>query len=113
MEMFCMCELFSKQPIEAYSSQTRSVRLSGHATSVRLEGAFWNILEEIADRQKMSLGRFLSLLYDEVLELTNDVDSLTSNFTSLLRCACLTYVSCLRRDEVFEWKKIPIRECVG
>ena len=39
-----MCKIFSKQPVEAYTCQTRSVRLSGHATSIRLEGAFWNIL---------------------------------------------------------------------
>ena len=108
-----MCEIFSKQPVEAYSSQTRSVRLSGHATSIRLEGAFWTILEEIAEAQNMSLGRFLSLLYDEVLDLTNDVESLTSNFTSLLRCACLTYVSCLQRNGVIEIEEIPLHECVG
>lgn len=108
-----MCELFSKQPVEAYSSQTRSVRLSGHATSIRLEGAFWNILEEIAEKQDMSLGRFLSLMYDEVIELTCDVENLTSNFASLLRCACLTYVSCLQNDEVFDLDKTILQELVN
>ena len=51
------------------------------------------LLEEIADQQDMSLGKFLSLMYDEVLEMTTDEEKMTSNFTSLLRCACLTYVS--------------------
>lgn len=108
-----MCELFSKQPIEAYSSQTRSVRLSGHVTSIRLEGIFWDILEEVAEVQEMSLGLFLSILYDEVIELTCDEETLTSNFTSLLRCGCLTYVSCVQRNEYFDIKNFKMIEKVN
>lgn len=108
-----MCEIFSKQPIEAYSSQTRSVRLSGHATSIRLEGAYWKILEELARKQDMSLGRFLSLMYDEVLELTNDEESISSNFTSLLRCACLTYSSQIKEDEVSSTTHFKVKQCVN
>ncbi|MEP3477487.1 MAG: ribbon-helix-helix domain-containing protein [Hyphomicrobiales bacterium] len=108
-----MCEIFSKQPIEAYSSQTRSVRLSGHATSIRLEGAYWKILEEMARKQDMSLGRFLSLMYDEVLELTNDEESISSNFTSLLRCACLTYSSKVKEDEMSSTPHFKVKQCVN
>lgn len=106
-----MCEIFSKQPPEAYLSQTRSVRLSGHATSIRLEGAFWRILEDLAANQDMSLGRFLSTLYDEFLEFTHDDHNLSSNFTSLLRCACLNYVNLLDREPVLKRPaKIAMRE---
>jgi len=84
-----MCRIFAGQAPETYSYQTRSVRLSGHSTSIRLEAAFWHILEEIAAAQDLSLGKFLTTLHDEVLELRGE----TSNFTSLLRCACLTYVA--------------------
>ncbi len=83
-----MCRIFAGQAPQTYAYQTRSVRLSGHSTSIRLEAAFWHILEEIAAAEHLSLGKFLTTLHDEVLEFRGEV----SNFTSLLRCACLTYV---------------------
>jgi predicted DNA-binding ribbon-helix-helix protein len=88
-----MCKIFSELNPEHYTYQTRSVRLGGHATSVRLEAAFWNVLEEIAASQGVTLGRFLSKLHDEVLEFRGE----THNFSSLLRCACLAYVDEIKR----------------
>jgi predicted DNA-binding ribbon-helix-helix protein len=87
-----MCRIFAGQSPEAYSYQTRSVRVGGHSTSIRLEAAFWTILEEIAAAERMSLPKFLTTLHDEVLEFRGEA----ANFTSLLRCACLTYVAQLR-----------------
>ena len=84
-----MCSMFSQIDPDAYTYQTRSVRLGGHATSIRLEASFWTSLEEIAAAEKVSLGRFLTKLHDEVLEFRGEAQ----NFTSLLRCACLTHVS--------------------
>jgi predicted DNA-binding ribbon-helix-helix protein len=81
--------MFSGVSPETYAYQTRSVRLGGHATSIRLEAAYWTILEEIAAAQDVSLGRFLTKLHDEVLEFRGEAQ----NFTSLLRCACLTYMA--------------------
>ena len=82
-----MCHIFSGQDPSSYAYHTRSIRLAGHSTSIRLEAAFWQILEEIAAEQGVSLSRFLTKLHDEVLETVEDA----GNFTSLLRCACLTY----------------------
>jgi predicted DNA-binding ribbon-helix-helix protein len=87
-----MCRILSSQHVDSLAYQTRSVRLGGHATSIKLEGAYWDILEEIASVMKMPLGRFLTEVHDEVLSLSGNVN----NFTSLLRCACLTYVSDIR-----------------
>lgn len=87
-----MCHILSSQHVDSFAYQTRSVRLGGHATSIKLEAAFWDILEEIASVMKLPLGRFLTELHDEVLLLSGDAH----NFTSLLRCACLTYVSEVR-----------------
>lgn len=83
-----MCSLFSHIPETDYAFQTRSVRLGGHGTSVRLEASFWVILEQIAAAQNVSLGRFLTTLHDEVLAFRGE----PSNFASLLRCACLKYI---------------------
>jgi predicted DNA-binding ribbon-helix-helix protein len=87
-----MCRMFSGQNPEAYSYQTRSIRLGGHGTSLRLEAAYWTILEEIAALDNLSLPKFLTKLHDEVLEFQGEL----TNFTSLLRCACLTYISEVR-----------------
>ncbi len=89
-----MCRIFAGQPRENYANQTRSVRLGGHSTSIRLEAVFWHVLEEVAESQGMTLAKFLTLLYDEVLELHGEV----RNFASLLRCACLTYVDEIKED---------------
>jgi len=89
-----MCQIFAGQAPERYFGETRSVRLGGHVTSVRLETAYWEILEEVSNAQGMTLGKFLTTLHDEVLDLRGEVQ----NFTSLLRCACLTYVEEVRGD---------------
>ena len=87
-----MCKMFAGQSPDLYESHTRSIRLGGHATSIRLEAAYWAILEEIAAEQGVSLPRFLTKLHDEVLDFRGEI----TNFTSLLRCACLTYVGEVR-----------------
>ncbi|OWY05908.1 DNA-binding protein [Thioclava sp. F1Mire-8] len=83
-----MCHVFAGQDPERYSSETRRLRLNGQSTSIRLENAFWDILDEIAARDGVSTPTFISTLHAEVLELRGE----PSNFTSLLRCACLKFM---------------------
>jgi predicted DNA-binding ribbon-helix-helix protein len=83
-----MCRIFAGQDPRRYAYETRSVRLSGYPTSVRLEARFWEIIEEIARTQNMTVGKFLSQLHDEAIEINGEI----SNFASLLRCACLVYL---------------------
>ena len=83
-----MCRIFAGQDPATYEYVTRSVRLGGHATSIRLESTFWDILEEIAESQDLTVPRFLGTLHEEVLELHGEI----SNFTSLLRVACVLYL---------------------
>ncbi len=83
-----MCQIFAGQDPANYTYVTRSVRLGGHATSVRLEARFWELLDIISNEQGMSTPQFLSKIYEEALELRGEV----SNFASLLRCACTLYL---------------------
>lgn len=83
-----MCQVFAGQDPAIYRVVTRSVRLNGYCTSIRLEAMFWTILDEIAVSQGMSTPRFISTLYDEVLELRGEV----GNFASLLRVTCTGYM---------------------
>ena len=79
-----MCHIFSNIDPKRYAYETRSVRLAGHVTSIRTSrAAFWQIFEEIAAAQDVSVGRLLTRLHDEVLAF----DGEPNNFTSLLRCA--------------------------
>lgn len=89
-----MCRIFAGQDPAGFESVTRSVRLSGHATSIRLESAFWKILDEIADSQGLTTPKFLSTLHDEVEELRGEVP----NFTSMLRTTCLLHLSGAKPD---------------
>ncbi len=82
-----MCKIFAELDASSYQPQTRSVRLGGHATSIRLEALFWQVLEKIAASEGFTLGRFLTKLHDEVLEFHGEI----GNFTALLRCACIRY----------------------
>jgi predicted DNA-binding ribbon-helix-helix protein len=84
-----MCRLYAHQPQSNYESQTRSLRIGGHSTSVRLERAFWDVLEQIAGKEGVSLAKFLTVLHDEVLDHHGEV----TNFASLLRTCCLIYSS--------------------
>ena len=68
-----MCHVFASQDPAIYQTITRSVRLNGFSTSIRLEALFWSILDQIAKSQDMSTGRFISTLHDEVLELRGEL----------------------------------------
>lgn len=81
-----MCQIFASQHPESYAFETRSMRLNGQSTSIRLEKVFWEILEQIAAAQGFaSVARFISTLHTEVLALRGEAP----NFTSHLRCICL------------------------
>jgi predicted DNA-binding ribbon-helix-helix protein len=80
-----MCSLFASAPPESYAFETRSVRLNGQSTSVRLEKVFWGMLEDIATGEGLSVPRFISTLHQEILLQRGEVP----NFTSHLRCVCV------------------------
>jgi predicted DNA-binding ribbon-helix-helix protein len=84
-----MCRLFAHQPQRDYESQTRSLRIGDHCTSIRLELAFWDTLEDIASKEDMGLAKFLTRLHSEVLDHHGEIN----NFASLLRCSCLIFRS--------------------
>jgi predicted DNA-binding ribbon-helix-helix protein len=84
-----MCRIYAGTSPAEYEQVTRSVRLNRAVTSIRLENRFWTLLDRMAAEEGVSLPRFLSVLYDEVLDLHGEV----RNFASLLRVACTTYLA--------------------
>lgn len=83
-----MCHVFAGQDPTRYAQVSRSVRIGGHSTSIRLEAAFWALIDEIAAAEGFSTPKFLSALHDEALELNGGI----SNFASMLRTTCLLHL---------------------
>ena len=88
-----MCDIYTGVDEAIYAKTARSMRLHGHVTSLSLENRFWSILTEMAAEEGISMSRFVTRLYDECVQKRGEV----SNFTSLLRVACTTYL--LRREQ--------------
>ena len=82
-----MCQIFAGLDPVAYAPETRSLRLNGQSTSIRLERMFWQLIDERAALEGLTTPAFVSKLHSEVLELRGEAN----NFTSLLRCACLIH----------------------
>jgi predicted DNA-binding ribbon-helix-helix protein len=83
-----MCQMFAGQDPARYEYVTRRLRLNGQSTSIRLERAFWGIVDQMAEKDGTSTPAFLSKLHSEVLEQNGEA----TNFTSLLRCACMIHL---------------------
>ena len=49
-----MCELYVKADPILYESRSRSLRIRGVVTPLRLENQFWDILREIAEGEGLS-----------------------------------------------------------
>jgi predicted DNA-binding ribbon-helix-helix protein len=86
-----MCGIYTNADPILYESRTRSVRLHGVLTTVRLENLFWDVLREIAEREDLTTSQFMAKLHDELMKLHGE----THNFASFLRVCCLRYLSLL------------------
>jgi predicted DNA-binding ribbon-helix-helix protein len=83
-----MCRIYAGQNPQRYALTTRRLRLNGQSTSIRLENAFWHVLDEIAQGEGTTTPAFVSKLHSEVLERHGE----PANFSSVLRCTCLVYL---------------------
>ncbi|KJZ10319.1 MAG: ribbon-helix-helix domain-containing protein [Marinomonas sp.] len=84
-----MCKLFIQADSQLWQSSTRSLRIDGMVTSIRLENSFWGILEEIAKRDDLQVPQMITRLYHESIDAGHDM----GNFTSFLRVCAMRYVS--------------------
>lgn len=100
-----MCQIFVRANPLSYEATTRSIRLHGVVTSVRLENIFWDTLEEIGARDGMNVPQLLSKLYDELLEHRGDIP----NFSSFLRVCGLRYMALQVDDRIPKDVSVPIR----
>ena len=84
-----MCEIYVKADPMLYESRSRSLRIHGCVTKIRLENHFWDILAEIAASDGYTTNQLIAKLYDELLDYRGEID----NFASFLRVSCLHYLT--------------------
>ena len=82
-----MCRLFIEAQSDLWVSQSKSLRIDGVATSIRMENFFWQTLAEIAFRDDMTVNQLITRLYHEAIDAEHDL----GNFTSFLRVCCGRY----------------------
>jgi predicted DNA-binding ribbon-helix-helix protein len=103
-----MCEIFIRANPQSYECQARSLRLHGVATSIRLENLFWEVLDELAQRDGMTVNQLITRLHDE-LTAHRGGEAVAGNFSSFLRVCCLRYLMLQGEGRIPADKGIPIR----
>ncbi len=101
-----MCQLFINADPALWVSRTRSLRIDGMATSIRIETFFWDLLEEIGRRDGMSVTQLITKLYHESIDAGHDL----GNFTSFLRVCCGRYLALAAAGEVDRADPTPLAE---
>lgn len=99
-----MCKLFINADADLWKSSTRSLRIDGMVTSVRLENYFWGTLEEIARRDQLNLPQMITRLYHESIDAGHDL----GNFTSFLRVCCMRYLALQLKGEIPDKPEVSI-----
>jgi len=101
-----MCQLFISADDSLWSSKTKSLRIQGVVTSIRLEVFFWDILEELSFRDQMTVNQLITKLYLESLDADHDI----GNFTSFLRVCCSRYLSLIADGDLFRETALPLEK---
>ena len=83
-----MCDIYVKADPLLYESRSRSLRIHGCVSNIRLENHFWDTLSELAGGEGMTTNQLITKLYDEIIAYRGQVD----NFSSFLRVTCLRYL---------------------
>ncbi len=82
--MFDAC---TTSQVSEFIPEKRGMRIHGHSTTISLERAYWNVLEDMARETAMPLRRVIERIHDGCL-IAND-----RNIASCLRVICLKYLN--------------------
>lgn len=91
-----MCQLFIGADSDLWASHSKSLRIDGVVTSIRMENFFWHTLEEISNRDQMTVNQLITKLYFESIDAEHDM----GNFTSFLRVCCARYLSLMAAGDL-------------
>lgn len=83
-----MCEFFVKADPIVYESRSRTMRIHGVLTSIRLENLVWDTLAELAAEEGCTTNALIAQFHDEILAHRGEVP----NFASFLRVSAMRYL---------------------
>ena len=83
-----MCEYFVKADPIQYEQRSRTVRIHGVLTSIRLENMVWDILAEMAEAEACTTNHLIVQFHDEILAHRGEVP----NFASFLRVTGMRFL---------------------
>lgn len=89
-----MCKFYSNADPIDYESRTRSMRIHGVLTSIRLENFFWDILGKMAKEENLTTNGLIIEFHNEILKNNGYV----INFTSFLRVTCMRWMELKATD---------------
>jgi predicted DNA-binding ribbon-helix-helix protein len=98
-----MCEYFVKADPILFESRSRTLRIHGVLTSIRLENMMWDVLAEMAAAEGRTTSALISSFHDEIMAHRNEVP----NFASFLRVTCVRYMRKQVEDAKPERKSLP------
>jgi len=84
-----MCRFLTNKHAEEFRPVSRSIRIHGHSTSLRLEACFWRTLDDFARDEGVTTPKLIETLYTEVSEMLAADEPPSINLASVLRTACL------------------------
>lgn len=82
-----MCQIYAHADPILYESRSRSIRIGGVITNIRLENLFWQTLSEVAEDSGLTTNQLIARLHEEV----ESYAGAPSNFASFLRVTCLRH----------------------
>ncbi|MBX3679786.1 ribbon-helix-helix domain-containing protein [Cognatazoarcus halotolerans] len=98
-----MCKYFVMADPIQYEQRTRTIRIHGVLTSIRLENMVWDILAEMAEEESVTTNQLIVTFHDEILAHRGEVP----NFASFLRITCMRFLrrklTAAERDRPDEW----------
>ena len=83
-----MCEFFVKADPIQYEQRSRTIRIHGVLTSIRLENMVWDILAEMAEEERCTTISLIVQFHDEILAHRGEVP----NFASFLRVTSMRFL---------------------
>lgn len=92
-----MCEYFVKADPIQYEQRSRTIRIHGVLTSIRLENMVWDILAEMAEAEGCTTNALIVQFHDEILAHRGEVP----NFASFLRVTGMRFL----RRKLMAWEQ--------
>jgi len=82
--LFALCNVDQQKE---FAPERRSFRIHGHSTTIRLERAFWTVLELLANEEEVTVSSLVTRIHDHC-QIANE-----KNLASCLRVVCLKFIN--------------------